>query len=101
MKNISEAFKALGDPTRLEIVKLLVGKEMCVCDIINSFQVSQPTISHHLRVLKQAELVKDKKDGKWIYYSLNCDTFTALEKFFGSYRTGRTVARVHTCGEED
>ncbi len=101
MKSISEAFKALGDPTRLEIVKLLVGKEMCVCDIINSFKVSQPTISHHLRVLKQAELVKDEKEGKWIYYSLNCETFAAIEKFFGPYRTGGIVERVRTCGEED
>ncbi len=101
MKNISKVFKALGDPTRLEIVKLLVGKEMCVCDIIDSFQVSQPTISHHLRTLKQAELVRDKKEGKWIYYSLNNETFKELERFFGPYITCGSVERVRTCGEED
>ncbi|MDR7869100.1 MAG: metalloregulator ArsR/SmtB family transcription factor [Sporomusaceae bacterium] len=101
MKNISEVFKALGDPTRLEIVRLLIGKELCVCDIIDSFQVSQPTISHHLRVLKQADLVKDKKEGKWIYYSLNSGSFEAIEKFFEQYRTSGKVERVRTCSEEE
>lgn len=101
MKNISEVFKALGDPTRLEIVRLLIGKEMCVCDIMDSFQVSQPTISHHLRVLKQADLVKDKKEGKWIYYSLNNETFKELEQFFEPYITCGNVERVRTCSEED
>lgn len=101
MKNISEVFKALGDPTRLEIVRLLIGKEMCVCDIMDSFQVSQPTISHHLRVLKQADLVRDKKEGKWIYYSLNSGSFETIEKFFEQYRTSGKVERVRTCSEEE
>jgi len=101
MKNISEVFKALGDSTRLEIVRLLIGKEMCVCDIMDSFQVSQPTISHHLRTLKQAGLVRDKKEGKWIYYSLDSETFKVLERFFEPYITCGSVERVRTCSEED
>lgn len=99
MKSISEAFKALGDPIRLEIVKLLVGKEMCVCDIMDSFQVSQPTISHHLRVLKHADLVKDQKEGKWIYYSLNNETFAAVERFLQPLKQCGNVERLRTCEE--
>jgi len=70
---IPEAFKALGDPVRLEIVRRLVGRELCVCDILDAFKLSQPTISHHLKVLKYAGLVTDRKDGKWVYYRLNVE----------------------------
>jgi ArsR family transcriptional regulator, arsenate/arsenite/antimonite-responsive transcriptional repressor len=71
MKELAEMFKALGDPVRLEIVKMLIGKELCVCDILTAFNVSQPTISHHLKALKYAGLVRDSRDGKWVYYSLD------------------------------
>ncbi|VBB07727.1 arsr-type transcription regulator hth motif [Lucifera butyrica] len=78
MKEQAEIFKALGDPVRLEIIKLLLGKELCVCDILSVFKVSQPTISHHLRALKYAGLVNDRRDGKWIYYSLVPETFAQV-----------------------
>lgn len=81
MKKLAEIFKALGDPVRLEIVKLLLGKELCVCDILDAFKVSQPTISHHLKVLKFAGLVSDNREGKWIYYSLNPETFGLVNDF--------------------
>jgi ArsR family transcriptional regulator len=100
MKKLSEQFKALGDPIRLEIIRLLVGKEMCVCDIISSFQVSQPTISHHLKVLKQADLVTDRKEGKWIYYSLNYETLAAQESFFTPLKVSGNIERLRTCEEE-
>lgn len=101
MKNISEQFKALGDPIRLEIVNLLAGKEMCVCDIISSFQVSQPTISHHLRVLKQVDLVNDRKEGKWIYYSLNSEMLASLALFFEPLNADGRIERLRTCSEEE
>lgn len=101
MKKISEQFKALGDPIRLEIVNLLAGKEMCVCDIISSFQVSQPTISHHLRVLKQVDLVNDRKEGKWIYYSLNSEMLAALALFFEPLKADGRIERLRTCSEEE
>jgi ArsR family transcriptional regulator, arsenate/arsenite/antimonite-responsive transcriptional repressor len=83
MRALAGIFKALGDPIRLEIVKLLLGKELCVCDILDSFKVSQPTISHHLKVLKYAGLVSDNRDGKWIYYSLNPEAFALIKDFIG------------------
>lgn len=68
----AELFAALADPTRLAILNMLAGSasEVCVCDITSSFPLGQPTISHHLRLLKEAGLVKGDKRGKWVYYSL-------------------------------
>ncbi|MDR3564057.1 MAG: metalloregulator ArsR/SmtB family transcription factor [Negativicutes bacterium] len=88
MKQLAEVFKALGDPVRLEIVKLLLGKELCVCDILEAFTVSQPTVSHHLKVLRYAGLVNDSREGKWIYYSLNQDAFALIEHFMGKMSAG-------------
>ena len=68
---VADLFKALGDETRLAIVQILVGKELCVCDIQNAFDMSQPAISHHLKILRQSGVVRDLREGKWIYYSLN------------------------------
>lgn len=70
MKKIAELYKALGDETRLRIIQMLSKQEMCVCEIIDRLDKSQPAVSHHLKILKQAGLVVDSRDGKWIYYSL-------------------------------
>lgn len=71
MKNTAAIFKALGDTTRLEIVRMLFHKELCVCDILDAFSMSQPAISHHLRILREAGVVLDRKEGKWVLYRLN------------------------------
>lgn len=63
-------FKALGDPTRLKIVKMLSEKELCVCEIIPATGKSQPTTSAHLKILYEAGLVKSRKDGLSVHYSL-------------------------------
>lgn len=75
MKKIAAFYKALGDEIRLKILDMLSEREMCVCEIIDSLQMSQPAVSHHLKILKQASFVNDNRDGKWIYYSLNADVF--------------------------
>ena len=81
MKDLAQIFKALGDETRLKIIKMLLGKELCVCDIIDAFDKTQPVISHHLKILKYAGLVTDSRDGKWIYYSLTPHAFECIEDF--------------------
>lgn len=81
MKNLAQIYKALGDETRLEIVNMLLGKELCVCDIIDAFSLSQPAISHHLKILRQAGILIDTKDGKWVFYSLNPETLKLAEQF--------------------
>ena len=64
------AFKALADPTRLELMRLLRGQRgpTCVCDLVEHFDLSQPTISHHLKVLREARLVRGSKVGIWSFY---------------------------------
>lgn len=68
-----EFCKALADETRQRILQMLLEREMCVGDIVAAFDTSQPTISHHLNILKQFDLVTARKDGKQIYYALNRD----------------------------
>jgi len=63
-------FKALGDRTRLRILKLLKAREMCVCEVMTALNLTQPTASHHLHVLEDAGLVRNRREGKWVFYSL-------------------------------
>lgn len=71
MEELTAIFKALSDGTRLRIVKLLEKGELCVCDIVAALDMVQPKVSFHLSALKEADLIKDRKQGKWIRYSLN------------------------------
>ena len=71
--DLAEFFKVFGDSTRIKIIYALFSSEMCVCDIASLLSMSQSAISHQLRVLKQARLVKYRKDGKVVYYSLDDD----------------------------
>jgi ArsR family transcriptional regulator len=66
----SEIFKALSDPTRLKIVHLLGSGELCVCEIMYALDKPQSTTSHHLNILKNAELIKSRKEGIWNHYQL-------------------------------
>jgi len=70
-KNIYKAFKALGEPTRLKIIKMLSVQSMCVCELSEILDMLQPRVSQHLKILKDAELVKESKEGYWVYYSLD------------------------------
>ena len=65
-------FQALSDPTRQKILKLLKKKEMCVTEICKHFNMTQPSVSHHLDILKRSGLVKYEKKGKEVYYANNC-----------------------------
>jgi len=70
MKELATVFKALSDETRLRIIKLLEKGELCVCDITAALDMVQPKVSFHLNTLKGAGLIKDRKAGRWIHYSL-------------------------------
>jgi|WetSurMetagenome_2_1015567.scaffolds.fasta_scaffold00151_13 ArsR family transcriptional regulator, arsenate/arsenite/antimonite-responsive transcriptional repressor len=90
MQEILNIFKALSDEIRLRILKLLQNGELCVCDIVAALDMSQPKISFHLSTLKEAGLIRDRKEGRWIHYSLDdSDLFrrflllSALEKIGG------------------
>ena len=67
----AKIIKALSDANRLKIIDILSCGEMCACDILKHFEFTQPTLSHHMKVLMDCGLVKHRKDGLWCYYSLN------------------------------
>jgi ArsR family transcriptional regulator len=75
-------FRALGDPTRLEIFRLVASQHepICVCDVVDRFDVSQPTISHHLKVLRDAGLVTVSRRGIWAYHALNLQGLALLQQ---------------------
>ena len=77
----SKVFKALADSIRLRILGLLSSREMCVCEVMVALDLTQPTASHHLRILENVGLVKDRKEGKWVFYSIaNPELFEGMRK---------------------
>ena len=76
---VATVLAALGDATRLKMVQLLAGHDsLCVCELQQAFDLGQPTISHHLRILRQANLVEVVRRGTWAYYSLRRDAMKHL-----------------------
>ncbi len=75
MKDLSELFKSFSDPTRREILDLLKQKDQTPSEILEKIEVSQPTLSHHLDILKRANLITGERDGQFIRYSLNMSVF--------------------------
>lgn len=71
MKDFIRVMKALSDPSRVKVVKMLQQKEMCVCEIQCALALAQPTVSKHLKVLEDAGIVQSKKSGLWVNYSLS------------------------------
>ncbi len=68
---LAQFFKALGDENRLKIINILSEGERCACRLLEALNISQPTLSHHMKILCETGLVDHRKDGKWMYYSLN------------------------------
>jgi len=80
-KKYAQFFKALSDPNRLMIVDMLSCGELCACVILEKFQITQPTLSHHMKNLCECGLVNGRKESKWIYYSLNEEVVQGLLAF--------------------
>jgi DNA-binding transcriptional ArsR family regulator len=82
-EDLAATFKALADPTRVAIVnRLSTADEVCVCDLTAAFELSQPTISHHLRILRDAGLIAAEPRGTWAYYRLVPDAIDRLRGVF-------------------
>ncbi|MFI5232145.1 MAG: ArsR/SmtB family transcription factor [Gemmatimonadales bacterium] len=91
-------FHALSDETRLEIVERLIGGERCVCELTDLMDAAQSRLSFHLKTLKDADIVTDRREGRWVYYTLNRATLDEIETLVGSLkRTDRTAARSMKC----
>lgn len=79
--DLASAFKALGDPVRLRLMSMIASSadgEICVCDLTPAFELSGPTISHHLKVLREAGLIEGERRGTWVYYRPVRDRLAAL-----------------------
>ncbi|MGN0242158.1 MAG: ArsR/SmtB family transcription factor [Candidatus Weimeria sp.] len=86
--DVSRICKALGDPNRLKIVQMLSGSEKCACVILAEFNITQPTLSHHMKILCDSGLVNVRKEGKWSHYSLNCEVLRDFKRFIGTLDHG-------------
>lgn len=84
---VERMLHALGDENRLRIVMALKLGERCVCHLTEELRLGQSLLSHHLRVLRMAGLVSDRKDGRWVHYSLTMDALDVLVDFFSELRT--------------
>jgi ArsR family transcriptional regulator len=83
---MSVLFKAIADPVRLRLVSLIAcheGGEACVCDLAGAFDLTGPTISHHLKVLREAGLIGSQRRGTWVYYWINPDVLARLSALLG------------------
>ncbi len=87
-------FRALGDETRLRLIEELRAGEQCVCDLTDELAAGQSRLSFHLRTLKDAGLVTDRRQGRWVYYALNPEAFAALERALGDLRPRASALRV-------
>jgi ArsR family transcriptional regulator len=84
-----ELFHALSDETRLEIIELLQRGERCVCDLTDALDAAQSRLSFHLRVLKDAGIVRDRKDGRWVHYELDAAVFEEIEALVSALKPRR------------
>ncbi|WP_329219425.1 metalloregulator ArsR/SmtB family transcription factor [Streptomyces sp. NBC_01485] len=90
---LAKTFKALGDPVRLRLLSMIAsraGGEVCVCDLTPAFDLSQPTISHHLKLLRQAGLIDCERRGTWVYYRALPETLDHLATFLQTSQTSQT-----------
>ena len=83
-ENISKLMVSFSDPFRLEIIDLMMDGEVCVCDIMKLTKLSQSRISYHIKILKEAGLISDRQEGRWVYYSLNKESLFLIKEWITS-----------------
>ena len=88
-----QVFHALSDPTRLELIQRLAGGEQCVCDLTDALKTGQSRLSFHLKVLKEAGLIRDRREGRWMYYALNEEAFEETAELIRMLKNGDSVTR--------
>ena len=93
-ERLVDVFKALAGPTRLDVFRLIAAQDapICACDVVDRIDVSQPTISHHLKVLREAGLITVSRRGVWAYYAADPGGVARLREMIGSLTPGRLAA---------
>lgn len=98
-KKMASIFKALSDENRIRILKLLRGGEKCACKLLEELNISQPTLSHHMKILCDAEIVTGRKEGKWTHYSICCDGVKRVRGLMWELLSEETVSADCVCKE--
>ena len=94
---VVSGFHALSDPLRVQVLDLLRDRELCVCDLCEVLNVTQSKLSFHLKTLKEAQLVRSRQEGRWIYYSLNLPQFVVLEQYLAEFRRFSPILPARSC----
>lgn len=96
----AKVFKALGDENRLHILKLLCGGEKCACKLLEELNISQPTLSHHMKILCDTGLITGRKEGKWMHYSICCDGVCHLRRMLQDLLSPENLPEECDCKEK-
>ena len=94
---VAALFHALSDETRLQILACLAANERCVCDLTGALDAAQSRLSFHLKVLKDAGLISDRRQGRWIYYSIVPDALEEAQTFLADIREGSARFQLSGC----
>ncbi|MGL5076841.1 MAG: ArsR/SmtB family transcription factor [Waterburya sp.] len=97
LSEVGHGFRALADPLRLQVIELLRSQELCVCELCEKLNVSQSKLSFHLKNLKDANLIRSRQEGRWMYYSLNLAQFVVLEQYLAEYRRLGDILPAKSC----
>ena len=97
LSRLTRQFRALSDETRLRIIDMLRDGERCVCELTDALEAGQSLLSFHLKTLKDAGLVSDRREGRWAYYTLNTDAFEQLEAFVGGLPSTKLAVLTKRC----
>ncbi|MEO1402668.1 MAG: metalloregulator ArsR/SmtB family transcription factor [Cyanobacteria bacterium J06635_1] len=95
--SVADSFHALADPLRVQVIEVLRSHELCACDIADQLQITQSKLSFHLKTLREAQLIKGRHEGRWIYYSLNLPQFLALEAYLSEFRRLSPILPARIC----
>jgi ArsR family transcriptional regulator len=95
--SLISGFHALSDPIRIQVLELLRSQELCVCELCEQLGVTQSKLSFHLKNLKEADLVRSRQEGRWIYYSLNLSQFVLLEQYLAEFRRFSPILPARPC----
>lgn len=93
-QSVARRFRALSDETRLRIIERLRDGEECVCNLAGPLRIRQSLLSFHLRILKEAGVVENRKQGRWVYYSLNRDVLDEMSEMLDSFKKPRKGLRL-------
>ena len=99
-QEITLAFRALGDENRIRILKVLRSGEKCACDLLEALNISQPTLSHHMKILCDAQLVTGRKEGKWMRYTICCEGACRTRRLMRSLLSPENMPKNCSCSGE-